>query len=383
MHNTIDGYRLTRFAFPRDRVVGDSQVRFDTMYIGVLELASARGHTGTGFIGTAFHPLPGLAQLNRVVEEEVKQSFIGQTPAALTHHVGRPRGGNIRDLPYGLGEAIDQAAWDLLGQELGLPLYQLLGARSNRVRTYASPLDFHLSDQDCKAFYEQTRQMGYSAFKVKIGHPDLDWDIARLRLVQETVGKDATLMVDSNEAWSPGEAIRRLHAYHAAGFEILWAEDPCLRYDFDGLREIMRAVPFTLVNTGEYLGLRDKRRLIESGAVDILNIHGNISDGLRAAWLANEHGIQVSVGNTAFELGVHLAAALPGDTWLEYHFPNNSFLLDAPVIFEAGYALAPETPGHGLRLSAAARAQFAQPEIQDVSEMEPPPGLIRWPKHAA
>src|SRR5258706_758201 len=382
MPNTIEGYQLTRFAFPRDRVVGDSQVRFDKMYIGVLELTSARGHTGTGFFGTLFYPLPSLAELNRVVEEEVKQAFIGQTPAALTHRVGRPRGGNIRDLPHGLGEAIDQAAWDLLGQELGLPLYQLLGARSNRVRAYASGLDFHLSDPDCKAFYEQTRQMGYSAFKVKIGHPDLEWDIARLRLVQETVGKDATLMVDSNEAWSPGEAIRRLHAYHAAGFKILWAEDPCLRYDFDGLREIMRAVPFTLVNTGEYLGLRDKRRLIESGAVDILNIHGNISDGLRAAWLANEHGIQVSVGNTSFELGVHLAAALPGDTWLEYHFPNYNVLLEAPVVFENGFAVAPDIPGHGLRLSEQARARYAQPEIQDVSGMTPPPGLIHWPEHS-
>jgi L-alanine-DL-glutamate epimerase-like enolase superfamily enzyme len=383
MPNTIEGYRVTRFAFPRDRVIGDSQVRFDTIYAAVLELTSTRGQTGTGFFFSAFHPLPGLQELNRVMETEIKQSFIGQNPSALTHRLSRPRGGNIRDLPYGVGEAIDQAAWDLQAQELGMPLYQLLGARTNRVRAYASGLDFHLSDEDCTAFYEQSAQLGFGAFKVKVGHPDLEWDINRLRLVRNIVGNDAPLMVDSNEAWSPGEAIRRLHAYHAAGFEILWVEDPCLRYDFDGLREIMRAAPFTLVNTGEYLGLRDKRRLIESGAVDILNIHGNITDGLRAAWLANDHGLQVSVGNTAFELGVHLATALPGKAWMEFHFPNYNFLLEAPVRFENGYALAPEAPGHGLRLSEQARAQFAQPEIQDVSGMEPPPGLIRWPKHAA
>jgi len=383
MSNTIEGYRLTRFAFPRDRVVGDSQVRFNMVYMAVLELLDTLGHTGTGFFSSAFHPLPGLAEMKRVIDTEVKQGFVGQTPSALTHRLSRPRGGNIRDLPYGLGEAIDQAAWDLHAQELGLPLYQLLGGRSNRVRAYASGLDYHLTDEACTAFYQQTAQMGFNAFKVKVGHPDLEWDISRLQLVQNLVGRQATLMVDSNEAWSPGEAIRRLHAYHAAGFEILWAEDPCLRYDFDGLREIMRAVPFTLVNTGEYLGLRDKRRLIEAGAVDILNIHGNLSDGLRAAWLANEHGLQVSLGNTAFELGVHLAAALPGDTWIEFHFPNYSFLLEAPVVFENGFAVAPELPGHGLRLSEQARTQWAQPEIQDVSGMAPPPGLIHWPEHSA
>ena len=383
MPNTIEGYRVTRFAFPRDRVIGDSQVRFDTIYLGVLELTSTRGHTGTGFFASAFQPLPSLAELNRVVEAEVKATFIGQSPSALTHRIGRPRGGNIRDLPFGLGEAIDQAAWDLLGQELGQPLYQLFGAHSNRVRAYASGLDYHLSDEDCCAFYQQTTQMGFGAFKVKVGHPDLAWDLARLRLVRDIIGPQAPMMVDANEAWSPGEAIRRLHAYHAAGFEILWVEDPCLRYDFDGLREIMRAVPFTLVNTGEYLGLRDKRRLVESGAVDILNIHGNYSDGLRAAWLANEHGIQVSLGNTMFELGVHLAAALPGNTWIEFHFPNYNALVEQPVRFENGYALAPEAPGHGLRLSEQARAQYARPEIQDVSGIELPSGLIRWPQHLA
>jgi L-alanine-DL-glutamate epimerase-like enolase superfamily enzyme len=380
MPNQIEAYRLTRFAFPRDRPIGDSQVKFDTIYLAVLELMDTLGHTGTGFMFSAFHPFPGLAEMTRVVELEVKPAFLGQAPAALTHRLSRPRGGNIRDLPYNISEAIDQASWDLLGQELGLPLYRLWGARSNRVRAYASGLDYHLSDEACTAFYQQAMALGFGAFKVKIGHPDLEWDLARLRLVRRLVGDQAPMMVDANEAWSPGEAIRRLHAYHAAGLEILWVEDPCLRYDFDGLREIMRGAPFTLVNTGEYLGLRDKRRLIEAGAVDILNIHGNLSDSLRAAWLANDHGLQVSVGNTFFELGVHLAAALPGDTWMEFHFPNYNFLLETPVVFENGYAVAPDRPGHGLRLSEQARAQYAQPEIQDVSGMTPPPGLIHWPQ---
>ena len=80
---------------------------------------------------------------------------------------------------------------------------------------------------------------------------------------------------------------------------------------------------------------------------------------------------------------MHLAAALPGDTWMEFHFPNYNFLLEAPVRFEDGYALAPEAPGHGLRRSEQARAQYAQPEIQDLSDMPAPPGLIHWPQRGA
>jgi L-alanine-DL-glutamate epimerase-like enolase superfamily enzyme len=184
-------------------------------------------------------------------------------------------------------------------------------------------------------------------------------------------------MIDANEAWSPSEAIRRLHAYRRAGLEFLWVEDPCLRFDFDGLREIMRAVPFTLVNTGEYLGLSDKRRLIEAGAVGMLNIHGHITNSLRAAWLAGEHGLPVSIGNTNFEVGVHLAAALPGGPWLEYSFPNWNELVETPVRFENGCAFAPEVPGHGLRLSEKARTHYAQPEVQDLSGQAPPPSILR------
>src|SRR5260370_40941564 len=106
MPNTIETYRLTRFAFPRDRVVGDSQVKFDTVYMAALELMDTLGHTGTGFFSSAFHPLPGLAEMNRVVEAEVKLAFIGQTPSALTHRLSRPRGRNIRDLPQLPREAI-------------------------------------------------------------------------------------------------------------------------------------------------------------------------------------------------------------------------------------------------------------------------------------
>lgn len=377
MSHTIEGFRLTRFAFPRDRIIGDSQVRAENMYLGALELVSTSGQVGTGFFGTLFHPLPSLAELNRLFETEIQASLLGHNPFSYTTRLARPRGGNIRALPYAIDEAIDQAVWDLQAQALGMPLYRLLGGTSNKAPAYASGLEFHLSDAELIGLYGQAANLGFRAFKAKIGHPDLEWDIHRLKLVRKVVGEQATLMIDANEAWSPAEAIRRLHAYHRAGLEILWVEDPCLRFDFEGLREVSRAAPFTLINSGEYLGLSDKRRLIEAGAVDILNIHGHFTNSLRAAWVAGEYGLPVSIGNTMFELGVHLAAALPGGPWLEYSFPNWNDLVVEPVRFENGYALAPEVPGHGMRLSEAARTRFAQPEIADLSGQTPPLSSLR------
>jgi L-alanine-DL-glutamate epimerase-like enolase superfamily enzyme len=361
MQSVIEGFEITRFEFPRQRVIGDSQVRSDMHYIGALELHTSDGQTGLGFFGALFYPLPARAELARVFATEVWPGLAGQSPFVLANRLARPRGGNIRANSF--GQAIDQAIWDLQGKQLGLPLYRLLGGTSNRVRAYASGLEFHLSTEQACAFFAAAKARGFGAFKLKIGHPDLAWDLARIRAIADAVGPDAQLMVDANEAWSPKEAIRRAHAYREAGFNIYWIEDPCLRDDFAGLAQVCQAVSFTHINSGEYLDLHGKRMLLEHRAVDILNVHGHIGDTLQAAWLAAEYGIPVSLGNTPFELGVHLAAALPEANWLEYSFLDYNQLIAEPVQFEGGYAIAPDRAGHGLALSAEARSEYARPEV--------------------
>ena len=361
MTATLAGYRLTRYQFPRSRVIGDSQVRSDTHHIGTLELEDGEGRTGLGYFGALLFPLPPLAELERVFATEVWPGLEGQSPFALTNRLARPRGGNIRSHPF--SQAVNQALWDLQGKALGLPLYRLLGGATNRVRAYASGLDFHLATEEAADFFARAARRGFTAFKIKVGHPDLAWDLARLAAISHAVGPDATLMVDANEAWSPKEAIRRAYAYRDAGFAIYWIEDPCLRDDFAGLARVAQEVPFSHINSGEYLDLRGKRALLEHRAVDILNVHGNVNDTMQAAWLAAEYGIPVSLGNTPFEVGVHLACALPEAHWLEYSFQDYERLLEEPIAFEGSYAIAPDRPGHGLALAEAARREYARPEV--------------------
>jgi L-alanine-DL-glutamate epimerase-like enolase superfamily enzyme len=361
MPTTIESFQITRIQYPRARPIGDSQVYFDTHHIGILELVADNGLIGVGFFGALAFPQPDQAELTRVFATEVFPALQGRVPFALTHRIGRPRGGNIRANPF--GQAVDQALWDLQGKELGLPLFRLLGGTEPRVRAYASGLDYHMTDDEFQGFFAEAKARGFGAHKIKLGHPDLAWDLRRLGLLVEAVGTDATIMVDANEAWSPKEAIRRAHAYRDAGFAIYWIEDPCLRDDFAGLARVAQEVPFSHINSGEYLDLRGKRLLMEARAVDYLNVHGTISDTLRAAWLAAEYGLPVSLGNTPFEIGVHLAAALPEANWIEYSFQDYNQLVATPVQFDGGYAIAPERPGHGLELSEAARTEYATPHL--------------------
>jgi L-alanine-DL-glutamate epimerase-like enolase superfamily enzyme len=361
---TIEEFRITRFQFPRARPIGDSQVRSDWHHMGTLELTSSGGEVGLGFFGALFHPLPPLVELERVFRTEVWPGLGGQNVQALTHRMARPRGGNIGKGAPLFGQPVDQAIWDLAAKELDMPLYRLLGGTESRVRAYASGLDYHLPTEEAAAFFAEAARRGFTAFKIKVGNPDLAWDLARLTALSAAVGPGATLMVDANEAWSPKEAIRRAHAYRDAGFAIYWIEDPCLRDDFAGLARVCQEVPFAHINSGEYLDTHGKRRLMERRAVDILNVHGNITQTLHAAWLANEYGIPISLGNTPLELGVHLAAALPEAQWIEYSFQDYNQMVEQPIQFENGYAIAPDRPGHGLTLSAAARTEYTRSEAE-------------------
>ncbi len=354
---TIDRFTITRFQYPRDRPIGDSQVISHHHYAAALELHDSEGRTGTGFFGALFNPLPSLAELTRSFADEALPGIQGQNPFSLLNRVSRPRGGNRRGSSF--STAINQALWDLQGQALGLPLYRLLGGTRDRVRAYASGLDFHMSDDHFQSFFRAAQARGFEAFKIKVGHPDLAWDLHRIALLLDTVGRDAIFMIDANEAWTPKEAIRRAHAFHAAGYTPLWIEDPCLRDDFVGLAQISQAVPFSHVNSGEYLDLQGKAQLLQAGGADLLNVHGHISDSLQAARLAAAHGIRITLGNTAHEIGVHIACALPEADWLEYSFHDYDQLIAQPIQFVAGYALAPDRPGHGLALSDAARTVWA------------------------
>ena len=366
-------FRVTRFQFARDRVIGDSQVRADDVHVAALELIDEKGLVGLGFIQSLFVPLPAETEIERVFRFEAWPVLEGERPLDLVHRVSRPRGGNQRAWTLPFHEAMQVALWDLAAQQAGMPLWQLLGARRSRIKAYASGLDFHLSDAAFSELFGRADALGYSAFKIKVGHPDVERDLHRLNLLKKAVRADAQIMVDANEAWSPKEAVIKLERIRQAGHRLLWVEDPTLRHDFEGLRHIRQAAAWTALNTGEYLDASGKRALMEADAVDILNVHGQITDVMRIGWLAADLGVPVSVGNTFLEVGVHCACALPDTEWIEYSFQNFDALVDEPIRIEDGVAIAPERPGHGLVLSDAARRALHRPEVLEPTALGAPP----------
>lgn len=375
----ISEYRITRFQFARDRVIGDSQVRADDVNVAALELVDETGDVGLGFIQTLFHPLPDQVEIEALFGHEVWPSLVGEEAIGLVHRVSRPRGGNQRAFSLPFHEALQVALWDLAAKKGGLPLHKLLGSRRDRVRAYASGLDFHLSDADFSSLFSHAASLGYEAFKIKVGHPDFRRDMRRLDLLKEAVPAGSLIMIDPNEAWNSKEALVKLTMIRDAGHELLWVEDPILRHDFEGLRTLRHAANWTQINSGEYLDVAGKRMLMENFGTDLLNVHGQVTDVMRIGWLAAELGIPVSLGNTFLEVGVHMAAALPEVEWLEYSFQNFDHLIEQPIEIRDGYAFAPKRPGHGLVLSENARENWVRPRRLDRSELGSAPLNLRLP----
>src|SRR5262249_60663386 len=122
---------------------------------------------------------------------------------------GDNKGGDYRPFPEGWWIAFG----NLRERKVHLPLHTLLASRRNRVKAYASGLDFHLSDDAFQALFAHAAEIGYRAFKIKVGHPEIERDLKRLDLLKRVVPVGSAIMVDANEAWSAKEALTSIDAF--------------------------------------------------------------------------------------------------------------------------------------------------------------------------
>jgi L-alanine-DL-glutamate epimerase-like enolase superfamily enzyme len=123
--------------------------------------------------------------------------------------------------------AIDMALWDIRGQALGVPVYQLLGGPARTgITPYASllPQGKTLSEyrESLLGKVRRARALGFWAAKLEVcingpyhhnGLQEEDEEIVYLvAACREAVGPNMVLMVDVAYAWSDAEQ------HHALGF---------------------------------------------------------------------------------------------------------------------------------------------------------------------
>ncbi|OZC89126.1 enolase [Rhodococcus sp. 06-412-2C] len=253
--------------------------------------------------------------------------------------------------------AIDIALWDLKSKRAGLPLAKLIGSARDSVQTYNTSGGFlHTPIEEVMENAAISLANGIGGIKLKVGQPDWRTDIARVTAVREFLGDDVPLMVDANQQWDRPTAQRMGRILEQ--FDLVWIEEPLDAYDAEGHAQLARSLD-TSIATGEMLAsVGEHVRLIEAGAVDILQPDapriGGITQFLKLATLAEHHNLQLAP-HFAMEIHLHLAAVYPLQTWVE-HFDWLDPLFDEHLETRDGRMHLSARPGLGFTLSEQGRA---------------------------
>ncbi len=250
--------------------------------------------------------------------------------------------------------AIDMALWDLLGQQLGVPVWRLLGGRSRE----AVPYYVHAaSPETARAAVAR----GVRAVKVG-GIPGI---VERAHAVRAAVGDDVDLMIDLHgPPWLvAADAIAIARALEP--LNPLFLEEPLAPDNLDGWRRLRSATAIPLAGGERLATLQDMRPFIDERLLDVLQPDtgrfGGLTQMKKLAGIAEAHGLLVaphsgSLGPVAEVAAVHLLAAIPNALILERMEPDwdgRARCIEPQLDIADGHIALPQAPGLGVRIDAA------------------------------
>lgn len=361
-------------------VVGNPPPHFGGRYFIFIKLVTDSGIEGVGeAYCLPFHPRVVVEMLSDLCQRLI----IGRNPFHIEALWRIVHGRGYTQHPdlslMGAFSAIEMACWDIVGKELGKPVYELLGGRVQeklRSYTYLYPRDGDKVDvyQDPDLAAERAAQyveLGFTAVKFDpLGsysvfdprQPSLEAlrraETYTLR-VREAVGDRADLLFGTHGQLTPAGAIRLAKRLEPA--DPLWFEEPVPPENMAAMARVAQAT-FIPIATGERLTTKyEFARLLRYGAAAILQMNlgrvGGILEAKKIAGMAEAHYAQIAPhlynGPVTGAANIHISACSPNflilegiETWQGFQ----ARLLKKPLRWQDGYVLLPTEPGLGVEL---------------------------------
>lgn len=244
--------------------------------------------------------------------------------------------------------AVDMAAYDLLGKQLGVPVYLLLGLDPGRTPRTSFTIGIDTPDVMGQ---KAADARAYPILKVKVGTPR---DAENLEAIR-TTRPDAVIRVDANEAWSPKEAVRRLE--ELAVYDLEFVEQPVTGRDLEGLGYVRSAVSLPVIADESCIVPADVP--LVAPYVDGINIKlmkcGGIYPALQMIHLARAHHLAIMMG-CMIESSIAITAAAHLSPLIDYADLDGNLLIDDDpyrgVTVVDGKLELPAEPGLGLRAAS-------------------------------
>jgi len=306
-----------------DKELGYSQQYYKHRTAHLVEIETDEGITGWG---ECFGP-GNIALANKyIVEKVIQPLIIGEDPTNkeyIWHKVyNLLRDSGQKGMPIQALSGIDIALWDILAKKAKLPLYQLLGGKTNNkipVYGYGMMLQKKSVEELCELFKKEANQIkekNFKAMKMKVGLGPKE-DLKLVSAVREAIGDDFKLMVDANHAYNKNDAL-----YVGRGLdemEIYWFEEPVAPEDYDGYKELKKKLKTNIAGGEAEFTKYGWNQLIKKNCIDIAQPEvcglGGITEYLKVSALAQSNFIPIvnHVWGSALSVAVnlHLLTSLP------------------------------------------------------------------------
>lgn len=355
----IAGVEVRRYAYPLDppfRAAWDPVPR-ETLEASLVMVRSDEGHIGFASGGH----LRDAALLERLLVglDPLRTEVVRELCETVDFHGGRPWTAEV-------------AVWDLAARALDVPLWRLLGGRSERLLAYASsgePVDAEVRARRVVAL----RDRGVKAVKLRFHHADWRRDLEVVERVRDAAGAGMELMVDANQGWRmPGDREARWDVATASQcaralepLGVYWLEEPLRTDDVDGYATLRRRTSLRIAAGEMVRGAFEARDLILRGGVDVVQPDAVLAGGFggcrRIAAVADLCGRWFTPHTWSNGLGLvanlHLALAVSACPYVEVPLDPPAWtparrdpLLPAPLEIATDGTIAPP-PGPGLGVS--------------------------------
>lgn len=222
----------------------------------------------------------------------------------------------------------EMAMWDLIGQEQGKSVGQLLGQNCRTevdmvCELSAGPFPCTVEDHELKAFFsdidntarvvehamEQIEEYGYRALKLKSIGRSIEWDSRVMTKLREALPSDFNLRLDPNGAYSAEDAVELCNRLE--GLALQWFEDPTAT--ISGMTALRQKVNARLATNMCVISFEDIDLRGGLEAVDVVGVDAFHWAGLgnaRAAVDVCRRGERDVFMHCYFDLGITTSAML-------------------------------------------------------------------------
>lgn len=352
----------------------------------ILELVTDDGVDGVGEAGIAYGA--GGAAAAQMLREMVERFVLGRDASAINqiwHDIydvsfWTRNGGAIS---YAALAAIEQALWDIKGKRLDVPVYELFGGRMrDDLAVYANGWwrGCDTADEYAAAaaaavgrgfpalkFYP----LGMASAETVVRHParrsidssEIPLVCDRVAAVREAVGPDVEIMLDFGGGLATDQVLRVCR--HIEPFDILFIEEPVDPGSIDAFARVAAGTSIALAAGERAYGRPGCEKLLQTGAVSILQPDvcntGGLLEARLMAGMAETQNVRVAPHNygstLATAVAAQFAAVIPNFMVFECfpdfdQEPGYLPVLEQPL--EASISGArlplPDGPGLGVRL---------------------------------